>query len=173
MFTAKNPPYGVLLSYYLKEAVPPEPPKKTGEDRAEAAEQRPRREARAEAAEKKEGKVKITVLDKDGKVVRELDGRGAAGVNRTNWDLRQNPAAEPTPEQQEAIAAGFGFGPRGPLVEPGEYTVKIKAGDKEASQKLTVDEATTPLAMKPSKSCTPWPNPRTRTAPSSKAYKPL
>jgi len=140
MFTAKNPPYGVLLSYYLKEAVPPEPPKKTGEDRAEAAEQRPRREARAEAAEKKEGKVKITVLDKDGKVVRELDGPGAAGVNRTNWDLRQNPAAEPTPEQQEAIAAGFGFGPRGPLVEPGEYTVKIKAGDKEASQKLTVDE---------------------------------
>jgi photosystem II stability/assembly factor-like uncharacterized protein len=140
MFTAKNPPYGALLSYYLKEAVPPETPKKNSEDRTDAAEQRPRREARAEAAEKKEGKVKITVLDKDGKVVRELDGPGAAGVNRTNWDLRANPPAEPTPEQQEAIAAGFGFGPRGPLVEPGEYTIKIKTGDKEAAQKVTVEE---------------------------------
>src|SRR5262249_22731955 len=50
--------------------------------------------------------------------------------------------AEPTPEQREAIAAGFGFGPRGPVVEPGEYTVKIKAGDKEASQKLIVEEDT-------------------------------
>jgi photosystem II stability/assembly factor-like uncharacterized protein len=140
MFTAKNPPYGALLSYYLKEAVPPETPKKNSEDRTDAAEQRPRREASAEAAEKKEGKVKITVLDKDGKVVRELDGPGAAGVNRTNWDLRANPPAEPTPEQQEAIAAGFGFGPRGPLVEPGEYTIKIKTGDKEAAQKVTVEE---------------------------------
>jgi len=140
MFTAKNPPYGALLSYYLKEGVPPETPKRNSEDRTDAAEQRPRREARAEAAEKKEGKVKITVVDKDGKVIRELDGPGAAGVNRTNWDLRANPPAEPTPEQQEAIAAGFGFGPRGPLVEPGEYTIRIKSGDKEATQKVTMEE---------------------------------
>ena len=48
--------------------------------------------------------------------------------------------AEPTPEQQEAIAAGFGFGPRGPLAEPGEYTIKIKAGAEEATQKVTVEE---------------------------------
>jgi hypothetical protein len=73
-------------------------------------------------------------------VVREFDGPGAAGVNRTNWDLRANAPAEPTPEQLEAIAAGYGFGPRGPLVDPGEYTVKIKAGEKETSQKVTVEE---------------------------------
>ena len=84
--------------------------------------------------------VNATVLDKDGKVVREFDGPGAAGVNRTTWDLRQNPAAEPTPEQEQAIAAGYGFGPRGPLVELGEYTIKIKAGDKEATQKVTVED---------------------------------
>jgi photosystem II stability/assembly factor-like uncharacterized protein len=137
MFTAKNPPYGALLSYYLKDAVPPEAPRRNSGD---AAEQRPRREARPEAAEKKEGKVKITVLDKDGKVIREFDGPGAAGVNRTNWDLRINAPAEPTPEQQEALAAGFGFAPRGPLVEPGEYIIKIKAGDKEAAQKVSVEE---------------------------------
>jgi len=140
MFTAKNPPYGALLSYYLKEAVPPEAAKKNKDDKSDAAEQRPSREASSEAAEKKEGKVKITVLDKDGKVVREFDGPGAAGVNRTTWDLRQNPAAEPTPEQEQAIAAGYGFGPRGPLVELGEYTIKIKAGDKEATQKVTVED---------------------------------
>ncbi|HEX8881747.1 MAG TPA: hypothetical protein VF749_17015, partial [Candidatus Acidoferrum sp.] len=140
MFTAKNPPYGALLSYYLKEAVPAETARRSSEDRTETAAQRPRREARAEAPEGKEGRVKITVLDKDGKVIREFDGPGAAGVNRTTWDLRENAPAEPTPEQQEAIAAGFGFGPRGPLVEPGEYTIKIKAGDKEATQKVTVEE---------------------------------
>src|SRR5207245_1689126 len=144
-FTAKNPPYGALLSYYLKEAVPAEAPKKDKEekDRKDAVEEKPTTNAKGEAAEKKEGKAKITVLDKDGKVVREMDGPGAAGVNRTNWDLRSNPRGEPTPEQQEAIAAGFGFGPRGPFVEPGEYTIKLKAGDKEASQKVTIEEDTT------------------------------
>ena len=82
------------------------------------------------------------MLDKDGKVLRELDGPGAAGVNRTNWDLRSAPPADPTPEQLEAIAAGYGLGPRGPLVEPGEYTIKIKAGDREASEKVLVEEDT-------------------------------
>jgi hypothetical protein len=143
-FTAKNPPYGALLSYYLKEAVPAETPKKDKEekDKKDAVEEKSKTDTKGDAAEKKEGKVKITVLDKDGKVIREMDGPAAGGVNRTNWDLRFNPPAEPTPEQQEAIAAGFGFGPRGPFVEPGAYTIKIKAADKEASQKVTVEEDT-------------------------------
>jgi len=124
--------------------VPAEAPKKDKEekDRKDAVEEKPTTNAKGEAAEKKEGKAKITVLDKDGKIIREMDGPGAAGVNRTNWDLRSNAPAEPTPEQLEAIAAGFGFGPRGPFVEPGEYTIKIKAGDKEASQKVTIEEDT-------------------------------
>jgi hypothetical protein len=184
MFTGKNPPYGAVLNYYLKEALPPEKPKasaddkaagektaeeKAKEEKAKAQEQKPttvvdekargqeRRETPAgaaapsatsaagkanspETAGKTEGKVKITVLDKDGKVVREFDGPGKAGVNRTNWDLRWNSPAVPTPEQLEAAAAGFDFGPRGPLVEPGKYTIKIKAGSKEESQAVVVED---------------------------------
>jgi photosystem II stability/assembly factor-like uncharacterized protein len=138
-YLAKNPPYGVILNYYLKEAVPAEAPK-TGKDDKEKKSEAVTDETKTDAAAKKEGKVKIIVSDKDGKLVREFDGPGAAGVNRTNWDLRWNPAAEPTPQQLEAMAAGFGFGPRGPLVEPAEYTIKIKAGSKEASQKVVVEE---------------------------------
>jgi photosystem II stability/assembly factor-like uncharacterized protein len=145
MFTAKNPPYGAILSYYLKEALPPEPPKtaKEGKDAKEgekkeaaAAEQK----EKPESAENKEGKAKISIYDKDGKLVREMDGPGKAGVNRTNWDLRWNSPAVPTPEQLEAAAAGFDFGPRGPLVEPGKYTIKIKAGSKEATQEVLVED---------------------------------
>jgi photosystem II stability/assembly factor-like uncharacterized protein len=148
-FTAKNPPYGAILNYYLKQAVPPEPVKgekdeKTGTANTDKEEQgkTPTAEDKAKTATepKKEGKVKITVSDKDGKVVREFDAPGAAGVNRTNWDLRYNPAAEPTPEQLEAMAAGYSQGPRGPLVEPGKYSVKIKAGSKEATQEVVVED---------------------------------
>jgi photosystem II stability/assembly factor-like uncharacterized protein len=183
MFTGKNPPYGAILNYYLRTALPPEAPKtakdekatsektaeartqeeKTKDERAKAQEQKEttvedekvkvqqRRETPAaataapgkagnEEAANKEGKAKISVYDKDGKLVREFDGPGKAGVNRTNWDLRWNSPAAPTPEQLEAAAAGFDFGPRGPLVEPGEYTIKIKAGSKEETQKVSVED---------------------------------
>jgi len=137
-FTAKNPPYGAILTYYLKDAVPPEKPKidtRFEDDKEKEAEQ-----AKSENLPKKDGKVKISVYDKDNQLIRELDGPGAAGMNRTAWDLRLNAAADPTPQQQMAIDAGYGFGPRGPLAEPGEYTIKIKADGKEQTQKVTVEE---------------------------------
>lgn len=142
MFTAKNPPYGAILNYYLKEAMPAEPAKaeKEKDDKEKKETAATDEKAKTEAGEKKEGKVKITVEDKAGKVIREFEGPGAAGVNRTNWDLRWNAPAEPTEEQKEAIAAGYAFGPRGTLAEPGEYTIQIHAGGKEATQKLTVEE---------------------------------
>jgi len=140
MFTAKNPPYGAILNYYLKEALPPEGPK-TAKAEGEVKDQAALGENPKAAAEpKKEGKVKITVSGKDGRVLREFDGPAAAGTNRANWDLRYDPMAEPNEEQKEALAAGYGVGPRGPLVDPGEYTVRIKAGAKEATQKVVVEE---------------------------------
>ena len=149
-FTAKNPLYGAILNYSLREAVAPEPPKaeKTEKDKSAAArtdkEEKGKagteEKSKASAEEKKEGKVKITVTDKNGKVLREFEGPGAAGVNRANWDLRYDAAAEPTPQQMEAITAGYSVGPRGPLVDPGKYTVKIKAGAKEATQEVTVED---------------------------------
>jgi photosystem II stability/assembly factor-like uncharacterized protein len=158
MFTGKNPPYGAILNYYLKEALPPEPPKTANDDKGKDAEKQKEADAskqkeqekketatadqkpKAPTAADKEGKAKISVYDKDGKLVRELDGPGKAGVNRTNWDLRWNSPALPTPEQLEAAAAGFDFGPRGPLVEPGKYTIKIKAGSKEGTQEVVVED---------------------------------
>jgi len=160
MFTAKNPPYGAILNYYLKEALPPEAPKtaQDDKDKDKSAEKQKEAEASREkdqtkkdtatadqkpktpAAADKEGKTKISVYDKDDKLVRELDGPGKAGVNRTNWDLRWSSPAVPTPEQLEAAAAGFDFGPRGPFVEPGKYTIKIKAGSKEGAQEVVVED---------------------------------
>jgi hypothetical protein len=109
-FLAKNPPVGALISYYLKS----EPDEKT--------------------------KVKISILDKDGKLIHQLDGPKEAGINRANWDLRYTAPAEPTEEQRRAIEQGFPAGPRGPRVEPGAYTVKISVGEMEASKPVRVEE---------------------------------
>ncbi len=116
-FHAPNRPYGALISYYLKS----KPDEKT--------------------------KVKIAILDKDGKLVRELEGKKEAGVNRVNWDLRYSSPAEPTEEEREAAAEGMG--PRGPRVEPGEYTVKVSVNGAEVSRTVRVEEDTRITAPAP------------------------
>jgi photosystem II stability/assembly factor-like uncharacterized protein len=112
VFAGPNPPYGALIDFYLK------------------------------SKPAKDEKVKITVLDSAGKVVREIDdAKAEAGINRTNWDLRYNPPVKPTAEQLEAQEQGFFFGgSRGPLVEPGAYTVKVSLGDNSQTQTVKVEE---------------------------------
>jgi len=61
LMVAQNPPYGALIHYYLKAALP----------------------------EKDE--VTITIADKAGKTVRELKGPKGAGIQTVAWDLRYEP----------------------------------------------------------------------------------
>jgi hypothetical protein len=138
IFLGENPPYGAILNFYLK----------------------------ANPDEKE--RVRITISDSAGKTIREIDCRerpgdgperglaaaagfafGAGqvpcepkvGINRVNWDLRMNPPVPPQPGQTGGGGGGFGFGGgRGPMVDPGEYTVKISVGQKEATKTFRVDE---------------------------------
>jgi photosystem II stability/assembly factor-like uncharacterized protein len=73
-YVAKNPPYGAIIDYYLKES------------------------AGSSASPK------IEILDKDGKLVRTLTHLpGDAGVNRTAWDLRtDSPASGPQTGRRSA-----------------------------------------------------------------------
>ncbi|HXA19748.1 MAG TPA: hypothetical protein VN380_22385 [Thermoanaerobaculia bacterium] len=127
-FFGPNPPNGALITYYLK----------------------------SKQGDKDKDKVKITVTDKDGKVIRDIDGTGDAGVNRVTWDLRvrsvneaprdaEGGPAEPAGEQGGEGGGGGGGGGFGgfqgsPRVEPGEYMVKVVAGKNEKTTKVVVDE---------------------------------
>lgn len=83
--------------------------------------------------------VKLTITDTSGAVVRDLKGSKEAGLNRVVWDLRLNPPAPPLPGQPEG-GGGFFGAPRGPRVRPGEYVIKISAGDKSATANVLVQE---------------------------------
>jgi photosystem II stability/assembly factor-like uncharacterized protein len=104
-FLGPNPPDGALVTYALNAA----------------------------PAEKE--KIKITVTDKDGAVVRTLEDAGKAGFNRTNWDLRYEPPVPPDPE-----ATSFFGRTRGPLVVPGAYTVTVALGAASGQQTVEVRE---------------------------------
>jgi hypothetical protein len=95
--------------------------------------------------------VKITISDGAGRVVREMDGTGEAGLNRLQWNLAANAPA----------AAGRGFGGGGGggggrgrggrgvpfitaanAVDPGTYFVKLAVGGKELMTTAQVEADT-------------------------------
>ncbi len=79
--------------------------------------------------EKTAAKVNIRVTDPYGKLLRELAGKGEAGMNSVSWDMRLPRAPGQTP--------GFGgFG--GGMVDPGEYVVTLELGDKKFTKKAAI-----------------------------------
>jgi hypothetical protein len=105
--------------------------------------------------------VQITILDEQGNQVTTLRGTGLPGINRATWNLRHpgaraarlrtKPPGNPTVVEEKRFVTtwtregwypilswGTSGGFRGFMVAPGTYTVKLKAGSKEYTQKLVV-----------------------------------
>jgi photosystem II stability/assembly factor-like uncharacterized protein len=127
-FTADNPPFGALFTYYLKEAP-------TTAQEARRAEEKTLRDKGANVpfpgfdrlfAESLETgpKVLVVIADASGRAVRRLDAPARAGLQRLNWDLRG-----PSPERINLDPPGFqppwAEPAKGALVAPGRYTATL------------------------------------------------
>ncbi len=111
-YSAPNPPYGALIRYYLQTGAAAAPVAAGSQGNGDGAD---------------DPKVKLTITDPSGRVVRTLDGAGKAGIQQAVWDLRYDPPYQAEPGQQGG-GGGGGFGggpPRGPKVLPGTYTVQL------------------------------------------------
>jgi photosystem II stability/assembly factor-like uncharacterized protein len=99
----------------------------------------------------------LEILDPDGKVVRKLETKARAGMNRVPWDLRyesprvvalrtaapDNPHIWDEPRFRDTDSrpiTHWGSKPAevGPIVAPGKYTVRLKIEDKTYTQPLTI-----------------------------------
>lgn len=127
-FTAPNPPFGALLTFYLREAPT------TAKEQRQATE-KPLADAgkdvafpgfdklRAEALEQAP-KVLIRIADANGRAVRIVEAPAKAGLHRVNWDLR-GPAPDPIDLRPAGFRAPWETPPMGPLVAPGKYTATL------------------------------------------------
>ena len=103
------------------------------------------------------GQVQVQILDREGKVVREIRANGREGLNRATWDLRYEPprlvAMRTTPPENPHIweeprfrgqetrpVTHWGLEPAqvGPLATPGRYTVKLTVDGQSASQPIEI-----------------------------------
>ena len=81
--------------------------------------------------------IKLEVFDRDGKLVQNIERPSREkGLNRMAWNLRLGGPEVRRPPTEEQIS--FGGGPRGPLVLPGTYTVKLTVNDKTLEERVEV-----------------------------------
>jgi photosystem II stability/assembly factor-like uncharacterized protein len=78
------------------------------------------------------GRMKLEILDADGRVVESLPTSKRKGLNRVEWTMRTKPPTVP-PAATLAFAAT-----RGPRVLPGDYTVRLTKAGKEFTMPLKV-----------------------------------
>jgi len=122
-FTAPNPPFGALFTYYLREEAKTLAKARRAAEKDQPAPPRPTWEAlRAEALDE-EPTVILTVVDEAGQVVRRITGPAKAGMQRVAWDLRFPPTEPVSLAPQELDP--WDFVPVGPFAAPGTYRVSL------------------------------------------------
>lgn len=87
-------------------------------------------------AETPSDSARVEIVDVDGTVLRTLSARAEAGLNHLLWDHRETPPAD------DERGGGFrGRGPRlGPLVDPGEYLVRLSVAGTVLTTLAVVEE---------------------------------
>ncbi|GAB4185893.1 MAG: hypothetical protein Tsb002_09940 [Wenzhouxiangellaceae bacterium] len=124
-YTAPNPPYGAVFTYYLKESLETRKAQRQQREKELLDEDKntpfPGWDAvEAERREQEPGMLLI-VRDSDGNIVRRLQGPAKAGFHRVAWDLR-------FPASVAIGTPGGFFGgnePTGFLAAPGDYSVQL------------------------------------------------
>ncbi len=136
-FTAPNPPFGAVVTYYLREGLRSLREERRDLERARAAAGEPlaypswdalRAEDRAE-----DPALFLVIRDADGTLVRRLPAPGAAGIHRIAWDLRHPDAA--------------GGSRGGPLAMPGRYTAELVRRAGGESERLGEPQPFTPSVL--------------------------
>jgi photosystem II stability/assembly factor-like uncharacterized protein len=126
-YTAPNPPFGAVFTYYLKEPVRAAAETRREDEKAREKAGKPVTfpgwdALRAEETEEKP-QVVLTIQDETGQVVRRITGPTGKGIQRVAWDLRY-PAVDPTVLERRERES-WEQEPVGPLVVPGRFTVSI------------------------------------------------
>jgi photosystem II stability/assembly factor-like uncharacterized protein len=138
-FDAPNPPFGAIITYYMKEK------QETKKEIRRAQEKKLRQSGEdvtfpgwdrlAEEALEHGPKVLLTVRDDSGRAVRRIEGPATAGIHRVNWDLRFAP-----PNPIDLTTPGFtppwASPPQGPLAAPGRYRVEMSLVSADGVESL-------------------------------------
>ena len=116
-FTGTNSPFGAALGYYLNPAIA------------------------------KDAKIRLAIVDKDGKEINTVSAAKEPGMNRVYWPLRESMGAGMGQEMMMRGMGGGGGGGRrgfgggfGPWALPGEYKAVLEVNGQKAEKAFVVKD---------------------------------
>ncbi len=140
-FTASNPEFGAIFTYYLKE-VPKTEKQKRQEKEKELFEEgkripQPTWKELEDEAKEVDPYLIFTIKDEDGYVIRKINKKPSTGINRVNWDLRYagTSSIRLSGDKFDPIKEDRGFW----MVMPGKYTVSVSMYEKGEIKDLVTD----------------------------------
>ena len=140
-YTAPNPPFGAIFTYYLKADLTTQKERRRSEEKKIADQGGdvfyPTWEALEREALEPAPTIVLTITDASGKVVRRVTGPTKAGMQRVSWDLRYPPIDPTRLDASDDTSNPFATPPQGAMVLPGKYSVSLEKW---------VDGVVTPLA---------------------------
>jgi len=119
-YTAPNPPFGAIFTYYLKEGTKTKRSTRLSEEKKAVKESKAIKhptldQLKMEAEEETHG-LYLVIKDESGNLVRRIKGENGRGFHRTSWDLRY-PDYGPISLTSNSS---------GPMVVPGIYKVHME-----------------------------------------------
>jgi hypothetical protein len=121
LFSAENPPFGAVFTYYLKDDIKTLKAERQSKEKQLKKDGNPVSFPGWEAVEAEELQktptLWLTVTDNEGTVVRRIKAPAKKGFHRIAWDLRY--------PSTTAIGAPQGFGAGGVMAAPGTYNVSL------------------------------------------------
>ena len=130
-FSSPNPPYGVKLSYHLKEELISKKEKRKIEEKSKFDRREfisyPSKDQLDEEIKEEKPKIFLTIESPDGNVVRRVKGDNSVGYNEVYWNLRTYSYRNIENENNYS----------GPLVPPGAYNVHLSKYENNTFTELT------------------------------------
>ncbi|MBE50218.1 MAG: glycosyl hydrolase [Flavobacteriales bacterium] len=138
-FIAENPPFGVELTYFLKNKYLSEKDKRIKKETEMEKEKSiisvPSWEVLDEEKREIKPEVWVFIFSKEGEIIRKIKAKNKKGFNRLHWDLTSVSNSTITNENVEKNLSG-------PLVQPDDYTAQlfkqIKGEFIEISEKVNI-----------------------------------
>lgn len=129
LYTADNPPYGVVLSYYLKDGYST---LKQQRRKAEKAIEKdggdtpyPSWEALRKEDSEEAPSVYLEIKNAQGQVVRRVPAASGKGFHRVAWDMHFPSTAPVKLSSPSGYVPPWAIPPKGPMALPGQYTATL------------------------------------------------
>jgi photosystem II stability/assembly factor-like uncharacterized protein len=133
-YTAPNPPYGAVFTYYLKEKMKTLKEIRKGKERELKKAGKditfPGWDEVEKERTQEQPQIWLTVKDAEGNVIRKIKGNNKKGFNRTVWDYRL-PATAGLSSESDLKRNSYGA-----LMPPGTYSVTLSKQEEDTITEL-------------------------------------